>query len=729
MSIKMLWVACAVGVSAVLAYLPPRLGLAWWWHTLLVTAVWAVVTWWGRDELVGGTKLQEVAFSKRQRWAKAFVVGSTAHAAWILGAASADWWWWPLPLVAWGLVEWAVAAAWQYRVTHIRERAALVLARPGVLDAELVDDPDVADLTGLVDTDDLVVLGEALLAGIGRGHYRVVDAEELPGQIGATWLVRRQSQLAVAAQALREARRQAVLAGQDPNTVPPPKIEELTALTRKDADNLGLAYQELTGETVLRDGVDITPGEQVGEVTITVTLREIGTRAIPYTALDDTPRDPDVLVLGGDRRGRPVPINPRQHIKIIGATGSGKSAVETVLIAEGIVRGHVDLCGAEKVFDLAEDLVDNLGDDVDMPIRVVDGIEDTLRMIAAKLELARYRMSLPKARRVGLRPNWLVITESSRVLTDRSRTVHWNGRDWYADELIGHFGRSTLGAQVYLVLSSQDGLVDLWGNQAGSLHNNTGVTILVRSRNADERRRMLGDEYYGLPNLRQPGEAYIADNAPPVYAKALYPQETSPDKPVLHDGPTVADIGRVRARQAREFTGEELAAQGDWYRSLPRRMTDEYRDYLRGLRARPGSTADRAQPADPVAQLLAEADAMVARSLGRGLAEQVVEAAGPDVVAFVSQVVERAPLRERIVQLVEQAGRMGRKEVLAALLTEGYETTQQSVDNALSALAKPNGRLKRDTLAAGVYLPAHTSLTSPSPSAVSAGGGGGPWVK
>ncbi|MEV8439206.1 hypothetical protein AB0425_17665 [Actinosynnema sp. NPDC051121] len=729
MSIKLMWVVSAVMVSAVLAYLPPRLGLAWWWHTLLVIGVWATVTWWGRGELLGGSKLEDVARRRPEKlkpWATAFTFASTIHAIWILASFFTGWWW-PLILVAWGVLEWVVAAAWQYRVTHVRERASLVLARQDVLEGELVDEPDVSDLTGLVDPDDLVMVGEALLAGIGRAHYRVVHAEELPGQIGATWQVRRQSQLAVAAEALREARRQALLAGQDPNTVPPPKIEELAALTRKDADNLGLAYQELTGEPVLRDGVDITPGEQVGEVTITVTLREIGTRAIPYEALDDDPRDPNKLVLGGDRRGHPVPINPRQHIKIIGATGSGKSAIETVLIAEGIVRGHVDLCGAEKVFDLAEDLVDNLGD-VDMPIRVVDGIEDTLRMIAAKLDLARYRLSLPKAQRVGLRPNWLVITETSKVLLDRSRTVHWNNRDWYADELIGHFGRSTLSAQIYLVLSSQDGLVDLWGNQAGSIHNNTGVTILVRSRNADERRRMLGDEYYGLPNLRQPGEAYIADNAPPVYAKALYPQETGADKPVLHDGPTVADIGRIRARQAREFTSEELAAQGDWYRSLPRRMTDEYRDYLRGLRPRPGSTADQAQPADPAAQLLAEADAAVASWLpaaleAPALAQQVVDAAGPELMTFVSQVVERPPLRTRIVELVETAGRLGRKEVLAALLAEGYDTSQQSVDNALSALARKNGPLKRDRLTAGVYLPAHASLTSPAPAPVSAGGG------
>lgn len=718
MSIKLLWTLCAVLTSAVLAYLPPRLGFAWWWHVLLVVSMWALATWWGRRELLHKPELDEVDDGIREWWALAFTIAAVVHHVWVW-VATAVGWWWLLPLASWGLLEWVVAAAWQYQTTRIRASSGAVERR--VFDGELVDDlPD--DLRSLVDGDDLAMVGAALLAGIGRSHYRVTTAEELPGGIGATWVVKRQSKLALAAQALREARRQAVQEGRDPATVPPPKIEELPALTRKDAEDLGLAYEELTGEKVLHDGVDITSNDRVGEVTITVTVREIGTRALPYTALGDDPRDPDVMVIGADRRGRDVTIKPRQHIKIIGATGSGKSAVETVIIVEGIVRGHVDVAGAEKVLDLTEDLVDGLGD-VDMPIRVVEGMSDTLRMIAAKLDLARYRLSLPKAQRAGLLPNWLVITESSRVLTDRTRTVHWNGRDWYADELIGHFGRSTLGAQVYLVLSSQDGLVELWGREAGSLHNNTGVTIMVRSRNADERRRMLGDEYYGLPNLRQPGEAYVSDNAPPVYVKTLYPQETGADKPRLHDGPTVADIGRVRARQAREFTREELAAQGEWYRNLPRRMTDEYREYLRGAAARPANSTGDDSTSDPQARLLAEARAKVAQWTGQARTALPAPPPLPAEESVVQAVVELPPLRTRIVELVEQAGRLGRKEVLAALLAEGYETSQQSVDNALSAHARPAGRLTRDKHAAGVYLPAHTSLTSPTPTPVSAGGG------
>ncbi|GAA1281694.1 hypothetical protein [Saccharothrix xinjiangensis] len=702
-------------LTAALAITPAAVGASWWIHALVVAVPAGLITWQGRDILLQGRAFEELGSNRvRERMASWFTVALALHLIWIAATATGLLSWWQAGpcLAALGALEWAVAANWEYRVTRIKPAAQVE-----VFEAELVDDEPPTYYDGLDDS----ALGTAVLAALGFDHYVVLPpnrAEELrPGV--TVWVCQKLTPLAYAEQLYKTAVRQAIARRQAPERVKIPEIKELPTLTHKDAEEIANVIMSLTGVEMAGDYVEVVRHRLAGRVIITVATTDIGAQALPYTALDATPRDPRRMAIGLAKRGTDVAVNPRQHWKLIGPTGSGKSGAENVWIAEDIVRGHrVIVCGADKVWDLVEEWVDGLGG-VDLPIRAVQGLGDTLRALVAVARHARWKQTLPAAQRAGIAPVRLVVTESSRVMVDRSLTIGWDGRDWTAGELIGHISRSTQGADDWLLLSSQDFDHDYWGTEAASIKNNTGGTLLCRSRNADERRRALGDAYYGLPDLQHPGESYVKDSGIPEYVKLFYPQESDPSKPRLHDGPTVRDIARIRAGQAREFTGEELRVMGTWFATLPRRMTPAYRDYLRGERPLTIQIEDDdfTAPQRGADALIAEADAMLAQ-LGIPL-----PAALPAPEPQVAEALQRPPLRERIVQLVEQAGQLGRKDVLAALLAEGYDTTQQSVDNALSALAKPRGRLRRDQAAAGVYLPAHTSLTSPTPTPVTAGGG------
>jgi hypothetical protein len=724
MSIKVACVLAGLIGTALLAVMPAAWGVSWWVRVLLPVPIALFVLWRGRLVLLGGVAFEEIAYSVRSRMVTALGAAIVLHTAWVVLVAIGPLAWWheALALILLSVVEWLVALDWEFRVTRVK-RPQNPSSQVVVHEAELVDDAP----TGYDNLGDQA-LGTAVLAAMGFSHYVVLrpDPDEQCSPGVAVWVCQKLTPFAHAQRLYDAAVRRAKADDKDWQQISFPEVKDLPTLTHKHSEDIGNVIMSLTGVEMGADFVEVAKHRVAGRVIITAATSDIGQNALPYTALDATARDPRRMVIGLAKRGTEVTVNPCQHWKLIGATGSGKSGAENVWMAEDLVRGHrVILCGAAKVWDLGEEWVENLGD-CDMPIKIVQGLGDTLRVLVAVCRFASWKQTLPAAQRAGIAPVRVAITESSRVMVDRSMTIHWEGRDWTAGELIGHIGRSYQGADVWLLLSAQDFDHDYWGTEAASIKNNTGGTLLVRSRNADERRRALGDSYYGLPDLQHPGETYAKDNGAPVYVKLFYPQESDPSKPRLHDGPTVSQIAYIRARQAAHFTSEELRVMGEWFATLPTRMTPDFRDYLRGLRSLSPITEDASAraPHQRTNDLLAEVDAMLAAAGALPVGALPAPATGPE--PEVVGVPQHVPLRDRIVQLVEQAGQLGRKELVAALLAEGYETSQQSVDNALSALAKPNGgRLKRHNDTAGVYLPAHASpsLTSPTPTPVTAGGG------
>lgn len=705
-STKAVCVLAGLLATVAVAVLPAVLGAPMWLAVLAVLVVAVGVTVWARSVFLGGAVFKAIGYTSRLRMARATTAAVTMHALWALLAPHdvLTWQWATGLLAGLGVLEWVFAAWWDYQVTHVKPRAQVA-----VPDRHLpVVEPDAVPPTA-------AGLMTEVLRQVGKDHYVQVADGAL--DYGGWW----ELQLLTPLQAAERAAK-AEHAADLTKPFPKLKVKDLTPLTSADCEVIATTIQSLTGVEMMTDWVQVTPKRAAGRVVVTVTTEEVMAKAKPYTALDATPRDPDKMTIGLDIRAQDVQVNPRQHRVIVGATGSGKSALENVSIAEGLVRGEVWVCGAEKVWALLEDWLDQFeGEDVEPPIWAVQGMPDTLRMMAAAMDVARYRQSLSAAQKGDLTPLWIVMTESPRVLMDASKRITWEGREYTASQLTGHGARSTLSAHVYWVWSAQDYDHDMFGTEAASIKSNVGVTVLCRSRSGDERRRAFGDKFYGLPNLYNPGEAYVQDHRDPVHAKLFYPQESDPAKPKLHDGPTTREIARVRAGQRRPLDAGSAWAAGAMYAARPRRMTAAHRDYLRGV----------GQPApvvrDEAAEVAAEADAFLAKVMPKALPAGAPPA--PEIEApVVEPVVPDRTWGNRIVQLVTDAGgRMRRKDIRAGLVAAGTEPTEGVLNNVLADL-KTSGRLKNPTI--GLYeLPHLTDLTSPFLSPVSAGVGEGGRVR
>lgn len=708
-STKAVCVLAGLIATGAVGVLPAVLGAPTWVAVLVVLVAGVGVTVWARAVFLGGTVFEAIGYSSRLNMARATTAAVAFHVLWALLAPHGllTWQWTAGLLAGLGVLEWVLAEVWDYQVTHVKPRAQVAVPErhvAAVADAEVP--PTAAGLMTEV------------LRQIGKDHYDQVADGALG--YGGWWELQMLTPLQAAERAAK-----AEHAVDPSKPFPKLKIKDLAPLASADCEVIATTIQSLTGVEMMTDWVQVTPKRAAGRVVVTVTTEDVMAKAKPYTALDDSPRDPDAMTIGLDIRAQDVQVNPRQHRVIVGATGSGKSALENVSIAEGLVRGEVWVCGAEKVWSLLEDWLDQFdGEDVDLPIWAVQGMEDTLRMMAAAMDVARYRQGLSAAQKGDLTPLWVVMTESPRVLMDTSMQITWEGRKYTASQLTGHGARSTLSAQVYWVWSAQDYDHDMFGTEAASIKNNIGVTVLCRSRSGDERRRAFGDKFYGLPNLYNPGEAYVQDHRDPVHAKLFYPQESDPAKPRLHDGPTIREIARIRAGQRRDLgldAGSARAA-GVFYASRPRRMTAAHRDYLRGV----------GQPVpvvrDPEAEVAAEADAFLARVMPQPKALPAALTVTELPAPVVESVVPDLTWGDRVVQLVEDAGgRMRRKDIRAGLAATGAEPSEGVLNNVLADL-KLSGRLKN--VPVGVYeLPHLTDLTSPTPSPVSAGGGQGGGVR
>lgn len=705
-STKVVCVLAGLLATGAVAMLPAVLGAPTWSAVLAVLVVAVGVTVWARSVFLGGTAFELIGYGSRLNMARATTAATTVHVLWALLAPHDLWTWqWAAGLlVGLGALEWALAAWWDYQVTHVKPRAQIAVPDRHLPALELDEVPPTA--AGLM---------HEVLRQLGKDHYDQVADGALG--YGGWWELQMLTPMQAAERAAK-----AEHASDPTKPFPKLKIKDLTPLTSADCESIATTIQSLTGVEMMTDWVQVTSKRAAGRVVVTVTTEDVMAKAIPYTALDDTPRPRNEMAIGLDVRGEPVTVDPCQHWVIVGATGSGKSALENVVIGEGLVRGEVWVCGAEKVWALMEDWVDLLGADDEVRIWAVQGMDDTLKMMAAAMDVARYRQGLSAAQKGDLTPLWVVMTESPRVLMDKTMQITWEGRKYFASELTAHGGRSTLSAQVYWVWSAQDYDHEMFGDQAASIKKNSDLTVIVRSRNPDERRRAFGDSFYGLPDLYNRGEAYVQNGRTPVHAKLFYPQESDPAKPLLHDGPTIQEIAKVRAGQRGGLDAGSARAAGVMYAERPLRMTAAHRDYLRGV----GQRAPVVR--DPEAEAAAQVDAFLAQVMPKAKALPAAPPAAELPAPVVGPVVPDLTWGDRIIQLVTDAGgRMRRKDIRAGLVAAGAEPSEGVLNNVLGDL-KLAGRLKNPTI--GLYeLPHLTDLTSPTPSPVSAGGGQGGGVR
>jgi hypothetical protein len=659
--------------------------LGWTFHLGALTIVGGLLvglaglTWWVRGELIRGEAFVAIPSRARTAMSWAVVAAAAAHAAWMAAFLLA----WPVPLWEWvrvplllGVTEWVVAGLWTRRITKVRPPSKDLAVV--VHEAELAGPPPTAEASFA-----------AALDRIGRSYLQIESHAVL--DYGFTFSVRLPSQMAVmmAAQA-------ATQDGKAKQT-----RSEIRHLTRDDTEFLAIAWSEVTGNSMMADWVVVTDEREAGMRQVTVITCDVLALAHPYPL--EQRRTRGARVLAGVRiDGLPITLNARQHVALVGKTGSGKTGTANCLFAELTLPdevtglpGRVWVGGRRKIYDLVGQWLDcHLDTDRPLPFDwVVQGQEDTLDMLVTAMTEAQRRQALPHAERAGLEDIWVWIEEVASFLRDTSVKAWFSGRWYTASELYAEARQTTKSAGIFLVDLAQQFTNAMYGDEASSVKANVGAMILMQSTNGDERGEMFGKGGAAMGDLYNAGEFYLRDGAAPVRGKSLYIQEIDARMAALHDGPNVVDVSMARSAMLAAMPSRPDVIAGEAYAARPRTMTREFHEYLRGVAAMKELAAAPVRPelsiADQVRELVATMDDEVA------VFEQAL--APPMRLAPVKP----PPRTDRIVALLTAAGGpMATADIMAALHAEGDLVERGPLDNTLSALA---GKQRVRRVSDGVY--------------------------
>lgn len=644
-------------VAVLLTLLEARL-----WLVLVVgCGVIALVGWWTHDAVMRGESFVHVRWDTRQLIWKAITLAACAHVAVLAYVllTPGEWKTHAFWLIGLSLTELLVASGWDWRIGNLVHSEPSTEVEVYVPTLEDNDQPH-------LQTADQVF--QRILARGGWPHVLVARISPLPdGHKGATFECR-----ALSAQAASE------LAGKE--------ISKVEALGLGQEERLALAAEEELGIDLETRWVRIQGTSRPGRVRVTVATEDIYAKPLPYPLNNEMLPRGSQIQIGTQVHGDPVMLNPYQHIVICGPTQSGKTSLVNVVIAELLrLPGRVQLCGAEKVYDIAGQWLDpHLGTDNDLPLDwVVEGQADSLKMLAGAMHEARWRQNLEHHDRTGIDPLWVVVEEAPRVLNDKTMTVTVEGMEYFASELVAHNTRTTTSSEVYFILLAQEFDNAMFGDAAASIKANSNCVILMRSRSGDERSRAFGRGGAAQPDLHNSGEFYIQDASDPFSGKSHYIQEMDPRKPRLHDGPTLNEVSVARAALVGARSQGRTAPPSIDYAERPRRMTAEYRHYLQGKR--------RTVPAGQLPAAVKQADpaTLVADMIARVEAELDERDGITPKLSVVQEATSKPRMREFVVSLLDDKA-LTQAEILAALHEAGYETTKSSLENALSDLAGKN---------------------------------------
>lgn len=672
MSFKSFNVLAGLGVSVVIAVLLAAFrafmeGPPLWMVAAGGVAMVALAAWWWHGELVRGAAYVEFSSAARAAMARAITAAVLVHVVWLLWAlADLDSWKaHALRLIGLALLEWVVAAAWDHRLTHllppVKPAAEVEVYRPAPT-LLVNDEPE------LQPADERM---QAILTRGGWPHVLVTKWMPLPdGHQGATFECRALSALTVSE-----------LLGKE--------VSSVKMIGPGDEEDLAVAAEEELGIDLETKWVRIQSTKRPGRVLVTIAAEDIMAKPLPYELVTTLARPDEPLKLGSQIHGDPATLEfGTKHGVICGPTGSGKTGLVNVLLAEITRRpGRVYVCGVEKVYDLVGQWYDvHLDTDNELPFQTVVGIDDTLQLLAEVYYEARRRQNLPHHERANLEPWTVFIEEAPAVLNNNDRVIEIEGRRYNASGLVAHDKRTILSSEMTITELSQEFDNAMFGDAAASIKGNSGYKILMRSQSGDERSRALGKGGAALPDLDHAGEMYIKDVGDPYAAKSQYINEMHANKKRLHEGVDIATVSLARSALVPARARGPLSP---WMAALPTRMTPEYREYLQGRRSLP-TNAPVARPAIEASDAASLADAAIAAL------EAELDQRDGRLLHVVENTPSRPPMREFIADLLgDNEQGLTTADVLAAAVDAGYETSKSSIENALTAL-RGKGRIRSE---------------------------------
>ena len=523
----------------------------------------------------------------------------------------------------------------------------------------------------------------------------------------------------------------------------------ITALSASDEEPLAIALSEILRESdrrrglpprphLMTDWLEISKEPGAGVYTVTVVNQDVMARVIPYVDPVGPVSFQQPMFSGRRLDGRPHHLRLNQHGQLIGGTEWGKSSLMQCAIAYATLCAEqnrdvvVWIGGVQKLYDLVmgwtEPFLDKgLRGPIDW---IAHGPEDTLKMLAAAMRVGRFRQSVRTHQRGGWPAILLILDEVAFLLERHVTPIRFDGIPMYPDAMLTDIVRGVTSAKVYAMLANQHDVHATFGDKGNTLQAMMQYSAMFRINDDSSHGRQLGKAGYQLKMPRCKGEYWINDESTgmPVRVKAPYPQTVDPDKDVLHDGLTVADIAWSR-RGMHTGTPHELdersaVAAGPDYQNRHKMVTEEFLDYLTGAAFSPayyGPTGSQEsgqesehvdESVDPEQRELTAAESDLAtslaelRALGEPIPEEMAEwfaayeeqygkvtpaATQPGRSATVSSLVGRQSRKDRVLAIIREAPEPPTRAAILVRLHEMGDTaaTAQTVTNALTDLVTP----------------------------------------
>lgn len=378
------------------------------------------------------------------------------------------------------------------------------------------------------------------------------------------------------------------------------------------AEPIAIALSEQLGVALESRFVGVRKQPAAGLYSITTVIEDVMGRLYPYhdPRIQRQISRPAVCGYGIDTK--PVLLLLAQHGQHIGKTRSGKTSLIHTLLAfmTACAGNEIDLdncviwiCGTEKLYDLVAAWLEiYLGTDFDPPFDwVARGPEDTLAMLIALMNVARYRQAVPMSQR-----RWptiiCILDEASFALKNKTVQDIYDGQPVTMSDMGGNIGQGAGSANCFLHYATQRDTNDQLGDRGGDIAAQTGFTTAFKISDQATIGRLMGDYRLAMP--RQKGEFWLNGGGEegeegPQLVKAPYIQEVDPTKRRLHDGVTIADVSWSRRHFRRPLDEGSARAAGPHYARRYRRVTPEFLAYTGGGMVVP-STGTSTRKVDPL---------------------------------------------------------------------------------------------------------------------------------
>lgn len=533
----------------------------------------------------------------------------------------------------------------------------------------------------------------------------------------------------------------------------PPRIEAkagLTELKPEDSERIAIALSSVLQdddrragrpprESLMSDWVEVTKEPQAGTYSITTVSRDVMGQVIPYEDPVGPVSFQRPMFAGRRLDGRKYHLALNRHGQLIGGTEWGKSSLMQCAIAYATLCAQqnrdvvVWIGGVQKLYDLvagwAEPFLDR---GLRCPIDwIANGPQDTLEMMAAAMRVGRFRQSVRMNERGGWPAILLILDEVSFLLEKHGASIRLDGAPMFADTLLTDIVRGVTSSKVYTMVATQHDVHACFGDKGNTLQAQMAYSAMFRINDDAAHGRQLGEYKLKMPRCK--GEYWIRDESTgmPIRVKAPYPQTVDKDKPVLHNGLTVADISWSRRGMhtgiPHELDARSAAVAGPSYANRCTVVDDRFINYLMDAQS---ITVSFQNPAPAVAnnaedsrlpeqRELDDAEAELAAAL-RGMRKygdeppegmasflEEYEARHPETVqsgeapdrarpAEVQSMVGRVSRKDRVKAIIWEHGPLARAEIVGKLHSVGdTAATGQIVTNILTDLIG-TGEYQRD---------------------------------